>query len=317
MLPATFCAGMTLPIITRTLIRAGAGERAIGRVYAWNTLGSIVGVVVGGVVLLPLIGVKAMLVAGATLDMAIGILLVLRSSDRRVGAGWLAGISPRPLAAGLAVATVAVCALVLGRVQLQERLLASGVYRHGVITDPNAWDMKYYRDGRTATVSSFKVRATQGFTLATNGKPDASLGPEWFRRCDAGAPRTTLTGDAATQVLVPLIALAYAPQATAGGRDRLRLRHDVTHAARRPEHQGSRHHRDRAADGAGRPRLLPRQPAGVRRPSRPPRHRRCEVVLRLRPSQVRPDPVGAVQPVGERRLGPVHDGVLRPRTASI
>ena len=182
--------------------------------YAWNTLGSIVGVVVGGMVLLPLIGVKAMLVVGATLDMAIGVLLVLRSSDRRVGAGWLAGLSPRTLAAGLALGTVAVCALVLGRVQLHQRLLASGVYRHGLITDPNAWDMRYYRDGRTATVSSFLVRATQGVTLATNGKPDASLGPEWFRTCDAGAPRTTLTGDAATQVLIPLIPLAYAPKAT-------------------------------------------------------------------------------------------------------
>ena len=48
MLPATFCAGMTLPLITRTLIRVGRGERAIGRVYAWNTLGSIVGVVLAG-----------------------------------------------------------------------------------------------------------------------------------------------------------------------------------------------------------------------------------------------------------------------------
>ena len=47
MLPATFCAGMTLPLITRTLIRSGSGEAAIGRVYAWNTLGSIVGVVAG------------------------------------------------------------------------------------------------------------------------------------------------------------------------------------------------------------------------------------------------------------------------------
>ena len=43
MLPATFCAGMTLPLITRTLLRAGRGERAIGAVYGWNTLGSIVG----------------------------------------------------------------------------------------------------------------------------------------------------------------------------------------------------------------------------------------------------------------------------------
>ena len=61
MLPATFCAGMTLPLITRTLMRGGHGERAIGGVYAINTLGSITGVVLGGLVLLPLIGLKAML----------------------------------------------------------------------------------------------------------------------------------------------------------------------------------------------------------------------------------------------------------------
>ncbi|MGH7752237.1 MAG: fused MFS/spermidine synthase, partial [Gemmatimonadales bacterium] len=44
MLPATFCAGITLPLITRTLLAAGSGERVIGTVYGVNTLGSIVGV---------------------------------------------------------------------------------------------------------------------------------------------------------------------------------------------------------------------------------------------------------------------------------
>ena len=65
MLPATFCAGMTLPLITRTLIADGSGERAIGAVYAWNTMGSILGVILGGLVLLPVIGLKGMLIAGA------------------------------------------------------------------------------------------------------------------------------------------------------------------------------------------------------------------------------------------------------------
>ena len=51
MLPSTFCAGMTLPLITRMLMRRGDGERAIGNVYAVNTLGSIVGVVLAGLVL--------------------------------------------------------------------------------------------------------------------------------------------------------------------------------------------------------------------------------------------------------------------------
>ena len=44
MLPATFCAGMTLPLLTLILWRSHRGERAIGQVYAANTLGAIVGV---------------------------------------------------------------------------------------------------------------------------------------------------------------------------------------------------------------------------------------------------------------------------------
>jgi spermidine synthase len=212
MLPATVCAGMTLPLITRTLIRSGSGEAAIGRVYAWNTLGSIVGVVLGGMVLLPLIGVKAMLIAGAATDMAVGVLLVSRASDRRMGHGFLA-LAPRRLAAGLALGTVAVSALVVARVELEQRLLASGVYRHGTLQNPGVWEMQFYRDGRTATVSAFKVAATQALSLATNGKPDASLGREWFRSCDSVTKLAPLTGDASTQALTPLISMAYVPRA--------------------------------------------------------------------------------------------------------
>ena len=73
MLPSTFCAGMTLPLITRMLMRRGDGERAIGIVYASNTLGSIVGVVLAGLVLLPLVGLKVLLVSGAAVDMALGV----------------------------------------------------------------------------------------------------------------------------------------------------------------------------------------------------------------------------------------------------
>ena len=39
MVPATFMAGMTLPLITNALLRSGYSEGAIGRVYAANTLG--------------------------------------------------------------------------------------------------------------------------------------------------------------------------------------------------------------------------------------------------------------------------------------
>ncbi len=58
MLPATFCAGMTLPLITGALLRRGAGESAIGRVYAANTLGAIAGVLLAVHIGLPALGLK-------------------------------------------------------------------------------------------------------------------------------------------------------------------------------------------------------------------------------------------------------------------
>ena len=82
MLPATFCAGMTLPLITHVLLRRGLAEGVIGRVYGFNTLGAIAGAVAAGLVLLPLIGVKNVIVAGAVIDLVLGLLLL-----REVAAG--------------------------------------------------------------------------------------------------------------------------------------------------------------------------------------------------------------------------------------
>src|SRR5688572_33135448 len=81
MLPATFCAGITLPLITRTLMTSTTGERAIGLVYGFNTFGSIIGAALAGLVLLPLIGVKALLIVGAAIDMALGIALLARNRE--------------------------------------------------------------------------------------------------------------------------------------------------------------------------------------------------------------------------------------------
>ena len=58
MFPATFCAGMTLPVLTYALMRRGMGEKAIGTIYSVNTAGAIAGVLLTVHVLMPLIGVK-------------------------------------------------------------------------------------------------------------------------------------------------------------------------------------------------------------------------------------------------------------------
>ena len=83
MLPATFCAGMTLPLVTHVLLRRGQPEAAVGQVYGVNTLGAIAGAVLAGLVLLPLIGLKAVIVLGALIDMALGLWLIVRENQLR------------------------------------------------------------------------------------------------------------------------------------------------------------------------------------------------------------------------------------------
>src|SRR6202034_1840433 len=73
MIPATFCAGMTLPLLTHELMRRGGGERAIGWIYSANTLGAIAGVLVTIHVLMPEIGVKGVILGGAGIHIMLGL----------------------------------------------------------------------------------------------------------------------------------------------------------------------------------------------------------------------------------------------------
>ena len=204
MFPATFLAGMTLPLITRTLLASGDGERAVGAVYAINTLGSIVGVVVGGLLLLPWIGLKAMLIVGATIDMALGVILLLSGRPAR-----------RRLGYALAGATALVALIGSQLIQLHKGVLVSGVFRRGELGIPDSTVM-FYRDGRTATVSAVQGTGSASIYLATNGKGDASLSADWFVPCFESPRRVPLGGDGATQTFSALIALAHAPAARTG-----------------------------------------------------------------------------------------------------
>ena len=205
MLPATFCAGMTLPLITRTLIVNGSGERAVGAVYAWNTLGSIIGVAFGGLVLMPWLGLKGMLMVGAAIDMGLGILLLTRGSSKTRPA--------RRLVLATAFGSLAILVFVGTGIQLDQHVLASGVFRSGVVIKPELRDFQFYKDGRTATITVSRVKSTGILSIATNGKTDASLSPVWYEQCDEKKPLAPMVADAATQTLVPLVTLAHVPMA--------------------------------------------------------------------------------------------------------
>ena len=209
MLPATFCAGITLPLITRTLVLGGVGERAIGQVYSWNTFGSIIGVATAALLLMPLVGLKALLTAGALVDMGIGVLILFAIAGA-------AGVAGRRLALGSAgfVGLVTVAAAVTPA--FDQHLLLSGVYRFGTVPSRDSREILFYQDGRTATVSAEKILQTGEIFIATNGKSDGSLSPYWFEPCDDSKPRHPLRGDAATLALAALITLAHKPDAETG-----------------------------------------------------------------------------------------------------
>ena len=205
MLPATFCAGMTLPLITRILYRNGANESAIGLVYGANTAGSIVGVQLAGLLLLPVFGLKFLLITAAALDVALGLVLLSVAQPTTTRARRRSTLAIAGLASILAL-------LAASTVGFDTRLLASGVYRYGGIPAPGEFVTTFYKDGRTATVS-VKRTDSGDVILSTNGKPDASVSPDWMAGDPKATGRRPLRDDVATQVLLPLLSLAHAPNA--------------------------------------------------------------------------------------------------------
>ena len=207
MLPSTILAGTTLPLITGTLLRSGRGEQVIGRIYAVNTLGSVFGAGLAGLIALPLLGLEGLITAGAMLDVTLGLVLLERSGVWR-GAG-----RRTPLTVG-AVAIVGF--LTVGAaVDFNPNTITSGVFRRGDFEGHTAWRNLFYQDGRTSTVSAH-IGASDGVVvLATNGKPDATLGPRWIgERADSLDILPIPEGrDFTTQTLGPILALAHRPKA--------------------------------------------------------------------------------------------------------
>jgi len=165
MLPATFCAGMTLPLITYLLLKDGHGEKSIGAVYAANTVGAILGVFFAIHAGLPGLGLKGLITAGAGLDIALGIGLFWWASRGKEG-------ERRPVAVtALGVAAVAATLLF---VRLDPYKMASGVYRSGYLLDRQSHGILYHGDGKTATVSLLGMM-DGSVAICTNGKADAAI----------------------------------------------------------------------------------------------------------------------------------------------
>ena len=158
MVPTSFFAGMTLPLITLILTRAFKSEAPIGKVYGWNTVGSILGSAGGGLLLLPLLQLKGSLVLAAVLDFMIGfILLVIYRKKFRYSV--------------LFYVMTAMMILPSFFVNFDPHMITSGAFRAFKNLHPD--EKIVVRDGKTATISFHE--SDVHYYVKTNGKADASM----------------------------------------------------------------------------------------------------------------------------------------------
>ena len=160
LLPGAIAIGATFPLAVRILAHdADDAARASARVFAWNTLGAIVGAVVAGFWLLPTLGYAGTL--SATMVVSCGLAL------------WATLVtSPRPRVLAVA-ALLGLLLAVLVRPQPPWRTLT------GSPLGPERGTVAHYAVGRSANVLLLDLG--HGWRLATNGLPEALIRPHGAR----------------------------------------------------------------------------------------------------------------------------------------
>lgn len=194
MLPTTFCAGMTLPLLTAILLQWKRGEGSLGAVYGANTLGAILGVFFAIHIGLPMLGLKGLIAFGATCDVALGVGLLWRYARSERQRPWLV----------TAIAWVTCMGIVLFGVAFDPYKLASGVYRTGMFLYPQLTEITSYQDGKTASISTYREKASGIVAIATNGKSDAAVGLD---------PQGQAPPDEPTMILLGALPMAFHPAA--------------------------------------------------------------------------------------------------------
>ena len=208
MLPATFCAGMTLPLLTHVMLKRGQPEAAVGNVYGINTLGAIAGAVSGGLLLMPLIKLKGLIVIGALFDLLLGLALI--RGEIFVGRGNR--MTPKLLTrAAIGTLFVTLAGLLF---PVDPMVLTSTVYRHGRTELPDHYNILSYVDGRTASVTVVNNDDHDSYhVIYTNGKPDASIVLDRWPEDRNPMDGPDIAGDEPNQFLVGLVPLMAKPDA--------------------------------------------------------------------------------------------------------
>jgi spermidine synthase len=198
MLPTAVVFGFNFPAVVvliagpRSAVETGAGA-AVGRAYAWNTLGAIAGAIAAGFWLMPRLGSFHLLAATAGVNLVLAAAISYASARRR---SW------KILAVAGNLLLLVAAAFVGFSNYFNDPAVASfntlmywNLYDRPLTLRENAHalDIVYFRDGLNANISV--ARTDDYVALRTNGKVDAS------------------NHDATTQLLLGhLAALAHPPR---------------------------------------------------------------------------------------------------------
>jgi predicted membrane-bound spermidine synthase len=156
LLPMTLAIGMTYPLAVRVLARDAAdAATASARVYAWNTVGAIVGSLAAGFVLIPLLRYEGAIRVAVWTSAVLGIVAL-----------WVLIRPNRWAAAGASVVAIAGCAFF--QPQPPMKLLVTSPLNVGT-----SERVLYYDIGRSASV--VMLAQDGGLALRTNGLPEALM----------------------------------------------------------------------------------------------------------------------------------------------
>jgi spermidine synthase len=164
--PVTFFLGAIMPLAISAYTRsADTVGQDVGRAYAINTIGAVVGSIAGGFFILPWLGIGPGVLACALTLAAMSAVLTFRPQPKRLC--W---------ANRGAIAVIVIAAFALPGVDAKR--LNEGMFGF-LSSDADQWrafqkgnELVYARDGRASTITVFENNGS--FALLNNGKPDGS-----------------------------------------------------------------------------------------------------------------------------------------------
>jgi len=179
MIVPTIFLGMSLPVATRIASRSiTVLGKSVGNIFAVNTLGTVIGSLLAGLVLIPLVGVKHTIEIGIGCNLLAAFLVLL----------FTGSVPRRQMFIGLSIIVFTVASYSIFVPSWNSSAMLSGVFRriHSNAILPNSYSdfvnrekmtkVLFYKEGTTATIGVIEsgVKNEKQRALIVNGKVDAS-----------------------------------------------------------------------------------------------------------------------------------------------